>query len=185
MTSMMDKLQDRKPKAFRDDLWNDVHPDDRPEVLSRASYLVMRGGITSNMALVLARDGMDLDIREAERHASWATIHPISLYWPPPVRTPAGRIKPAIIALAAVTEELASAELEAGGQREIAVEQLERLAPNEKVAKVAIREFLKMAGLPLIEAEATGEPGDPWDNPEPPIEAIPFGPMSDDDVQLT
>ncbi len=181
----MDKLQDRKPKAFREDLWNDVHPDDRPEALSRASYLVMRGGVTSNMALLMARDGMDLDMREADSRASWATIHPISLHWPPTVRGPAGQIRQAIIALASVAEGLAAAELEAGGQREIAIEELERLAPNEKVAKAAIQEFLKMAGLPLIAPEAQSESDEPWDNPDAPMEAIPFAPMSDDDIQLT
>jgi len=182
LPKMLDKADLAKPpRAFTEDEWSKIPPDEQGEALSRASFIMMRGGVTPGQALDLAFKGMEQDLSHAEGEVSWATIHPLIGAWPPPARFPDGRIRRGIVELAELTEGFARAEIEAGGQLQVAIQGIRDAAPSETVANIAIAEFRKMvtpdpsAMMAEPEAEVAYEP-------EPP--PVAFSDEDDDSVRL-
>jgi hypothetical protein len=181
-SKMLDKADLAKPpRAFTEDEWSKIPPDEQGEALSRASFIMMRGGVTPGQALDLAFMGMEQDLSHAEGEVSWATIHPLIGAWPPPARFPDGRIRRGIVELAELTEGFARAEIEVGGQLHVAIQGIRDAAPSEPVANIAIAEFRKMvtpdpaAVTADLEAEVAFEP-------EP--AAIAFPDEDDDAIRL-
>lgn len=182
LPKMLDKADLAKPpRAFTEDEWSKIPPDEQGEALSRASFIMMRGGVTPGQALDLAFKGMEQDLSHAEGEVSWATIHPLIGAWPPPARFPDGRIRRGIVELAELTEGFARAEIEVGGQLQVAIQGIRDAAPSETVANIAIAEFRKMVTPDLSAMMAEPEAEVAYE-PEPP--PVAFSDEDDDSVRL-
>lgn len=182
LLKMLDKADLAKPpRAFTEDEWSKIPPDEQGEALSRASFIMMRGGVTPGQALDLAFKGMEQDLSHVEGEVSWATIHPLIAAWPPPARFPDGRVRRGIVELAVLTEGFARAELEVGGQLQVAIQGIRDASPSGPVANMAIAEFRKM-----IAPDPNAMPAEIEDEApqvaEPP--AIVFPDEGDDDIRL-